>query len=487
MRLRASSSVTLAFMLGLVAAACSSSEAPSNDGPTGRSRSPIINGDPDTSHGAVVAIISSSSSGTTLCSGTIVKVDAIAHIGWVLTAAHCVATPPTVVLAGSDFSRVDVPRYLALDYTFDSRYQQGGDAGQRFDFAMIRIGGVDETTPTMPVAAGDDGLSVGQDVLAIGFGRTTLIDAGSDTNTLRRSATLTVSALDPSLIAYDLRERGICEGDSGGPDLATVEGVDTVVGVHSFIVTDCDGQGVSGRVSGDLDFIQGALAEPLPTRDCDLCTKIVNSGTQECAQITSACLADPDCAGFYSCPNATTSPGAAQACLQKFPKAEGPVIAASECPCNRSCADVCGSTSACQGVPKCGFEVQGTCGSCTETGCCQQLLNCSADATCYQCLVNGDGETCGSSAVHDQLTACINSQCQQQCATDAQNDWGLGSGAAAVGGPTSYQGGTSNCSVSGGRRVDGGHGMAWLTGLLALATAVVRRRASKLERSQRRE
>ncbi|AKV04751.1 hypothetical protein AKJ09_11414 [Labilithrix luteola] len=477
-------------MLGVVAASCSSSEShdPSGgtEGPTGKSRSPIINGDPDTTHSAVVAIIASSSSATTLCSGTIVKVDAANHIGWVLTAAHCVATPPTIVLAGSDFSKVDVTRYLPIDFTFDSRYQQGGDAGQRFDFAMIRIGGVDATTPTIPVTTANDGLTVGQNVLALGFGRTRLIDAGTDTNTLRRSATLTISALDTNLIAYDLRERGICEGDSGGPDLVTVNGVDTVVGVHSFIVNDCDGQGVSGRVSGDLEFIDAALAEPLPTRDCDLCTKIVNSGNQECALITTACLTNPDCAGFYTCPNATTSPGAAQACLQKFPQAQGPVIAASQCPCNRSCADVCASTPACQGVPKCGFAVQGACGTCTEGGCCQQLLDCSADANCYQCLVKGNGDSsCASSQLHQQLTACINSQCQQQCATAAQNNWAQGSGATALGGTTSYQGGTSNCSAAGGRRVD--DYAAWLGGLVALATALVRRRASKLERSTRGE
>src|SRR2546430_6195801 len=125
-------------VLALVAA-CGSSSSPKSE-QTATNASPIINGVVDTTDNAVVAIAVGNQG---LCSGTIVKVDAANKIGWVLTAAHCVEVAPVLAIQGSDFNDINALQYYVVDYSQDTRYQQGGDPGQPYDFAVIRIAGVD--------------------------------------------------------------------------------------------------------------------------------------------------------------------------------------------------------------------------------------------------------------------------------------------------------------------------------------------------------
>src|SRR5687767_12903510 len=151
------------------AVACSASPA-SDDEVTGRTSSAIINGTLDTKHPAVVAVILQQGSQGGICSGTIVKIDATRKIGWVATAAHCVDVPPVVVIGGEDFLKPGALHYEVLDYEADSRY--GNQAGSPYDFAMVRIAGVEASSPMIPLVSGADGLAVGTPVTSVGYGRT---------------------------------------------------------------------------------------------------------------------------------------------------------------------------------------------------------------------------------------------------------------------------------------------------------------------------
>ena len=235
-----------------------------------------------------------------LCSGTIVKTDPTTHIGWILTAAHCVAIPPVLVLQSNDFSQATgTLRYDIVDYAADSRYS--GQTGSPYDFAVIRFAGADATTPTIPLVASPDGLVVGTNVVSVGYGRTTLIATGpGDSNSIRRHVAKTLSQVGQE-IAYDMASDGICQGDSGGPVLVTSGGTEHVAGVHSYVQGDCNGTGVSTRVSFGASFISGELAKAAPPEDCILCGKIANSGNNLCAAKSRSCLADKDCRGYYEC------------------------------------------------------------------------------------------------------------------------------------------------------------------------------------------
>jgi hypothetical protein len=74
----------------LLALGCVVEQPAPQEGPSGKTGQPIINGDPDTTHDAVVAVLSNGGA----CSGTVIAKDVVNKRGYVLTAAHCVPQPP---------------------------------------------------------------------------------------------------------------------------------------------------------------------------------------------------------------------------------------------------------------------------------------------------------------------------------------------------------------------------------------------------------
>ena len=439
------SSLLAVPVVALVLAACSaggsSPEGRASTEHVAATSSAVINGQLDTTHQAVVAIVLQSVSQGGLCSGTIVKVDPVSHIGWVVAAAHCVDLPPVYVLQGDDFSKASaVLRYDVIDYKADSRYS--GSVGSPYDFAVLRIAGVDSTTPTLPLASASDGLAVGTNVLSVGYGRTTLIASGAGTeNTVRRRVAKQLGQ-GGQMIAYDMSTSGICQGDSGGPVLVGSPGAEKVVGVHSYVQGDCNGTGVSGRVSFGLSFLSAELAKALPTEDCTLCGQIANSGNGDCAAATRSCLADKECGGYYEC---LSSGGSKASCLVKFPKAEGPFNAAANCQCTKACTTECKGTFECINTPKCGYKLPtGACTTCTEGACCDESLACASDGACYVCLKTNDAAAeCATNAARKAMATCVASKCKTECAGS-----GLDTGAdpAAAAPAVDPDGGTSGSS-----------------------------------------
>ena len=468
--------------LALVAGACSSSEPrPSPLEPVAQVASPIINGNLDTAHQAVVALILQEGNQGGICSGTVVKVDASRRIGWVLTAAHCVEIPPVYIIQGNDYSAAGIIRYDVIDYAADPGY--GGNAGSPNDFAVVRIAGVDGTTPVIPIIGTSDGLVTGTPVVSVGYGRTTLNSSGaSDTNSVRRNVSKTLSQVGQAQIAFNMTQSGICQGDSGGPVLAASGGAEKVVGVHSYVQGDCNGQGVSGRVSFGLGWINGQLTKALPVEDCALCEKVANSGNGVCAALSKTCLADKQCNGYYECISAG---GSKASCVAKFPKAEGPFNAAANCTCTTACASTCGSSLQCKNAPKCGFKITSSaaCATCSEGACCDETISCSADGECYVCLKNGDKDPgCATNAARKAMATCVASKCSTECAGS-----GLDTGADpvapedVVGAPPAGGGATTTTTTSG-CAVTSAHtagGSAYgLAALLGLAVTLTRRRRS---------
>jgi len=442
----------------------------------GRTSSSVINGSLDTEHPAVVALILAQGSQGGLCSGTIVKKDVQRGIGWVATAAHCVEVSPALVIQAQDFASADAIRYEVIDYEADPRYSpQSG----RYDFAMVRIAGVDESTPVIPLTTAPDGLRVGTAVTSVGFGRTSLSEPTSpdDHNTQRRVVQKTLGDVTTTLIGYEMRTRGICQGDSGGPVLVGTGSSQRVVGIHSFVQGDCDGDGYSARVTAGLAFFEQELGKALPAESCGLCEKIANSGTQECAAMGASCLADKDCRGYYEC----LAGGKKTAdCVKEYPLAEGPYLAAANCICTRACADLCSKSPSCTFVPKCGYEVdKGECATCVEGSCCQEELDCASDGQCYVCLKNNDADPkCATNAARKKLATCAASKCATECA-----DSPIQTGADDVpsedeGAPSDApRGGTTTVTRTGCSTAPGGSsGAAVVLAFGALILARVRRR-----------
>jgi MYXO-CTERM domain-containing protein len=394
----------------------SSSSSTASDAPTtGTVTSPIINGNLDATHPAVVMLYLEGASGAGLCSGTIVKVDAQRHIGWVATAAHCVdEVPPELVLQTDDFEKPDSIKYQVLDYKADARYV---NTGNPYDFAMVRIGGVDAQTPVIPLTGATDGLTTGTAVTSVGFGRTS--ESDQDMNSQRRNVSKTLGSVTTTKIAYEMSTKGICQGDSGGPVLAGTGVNEKVVGIHSYVEGGCvGGNGYSGRVSAGLTFYNGELTKALPDDTCTTCEKIALSGKLECAVMNDACLKDKDCKGISDC----IKSGKTEAvCAKQFPLAEGPYKAAVNCVCQKGCQTQCATDATCKSLPKCGYKLPaGDCTTCVESTCCTEETECAADGECYSCLKSSDKEDyCKTNAKRKALANCAAQKCTDQCKDEA--------------------------------------------------------------------
>lgn len=415
-----------ALVLPLVAAAACSS-APPVDERVGTQASAVINGQLDSTHPAVVMLYAQSGDGAGLCSGTIVKVSG--NVGWVATAAHCVEIPPAIVIQGQDFLGDDRLQYEVLDYAADSRYSSTGSG---YDFAVVRIAGVDASTPVIPLTGSPDGLASNTQVLSVGYGKTQLNQAPNDPNQNSRRYSVTKRLFTPqtTLIGYDMATSGICQGDSGGPVLVGSPPNERVVGIHSFVRgtrnADCNGEGYSSRVTSGTTFFNQQLAKAPPPNDCAFCEKVANSGNGECVSMTKDCLSDAQCKGYYDCVSSCTSINCRIDCVTKYPKAQGPIAALSACVCARACTDKCGSQQQCAGVPKCGYKLPaGDCSTCTEGSCCNETFDCTRDGTCYLCLKNKDADAaCATNAARKALATCVARTCKTECA-----DTGLDVGA----------------------------------------------------------
>jgi hypothetical protein len=389
------------------------------------SESSIINGALDTTRDAVVRLTMQSGNRGSRCSGAIIKTDPAEKLGWVLTAAHCVNDlPPVVVVQGPDADAPDAVRYRVLDYAFDTRYTS---TTAPYDVAIVRFAGADATTPILPIASAQDGLSYNSAIFAVGYGRTTLNATGLPGDTrMRRAVTLDIAGIYSKQIRYDQTLGGFCQGDSGGPNLLLQGGTETIIGVTSYVENDCNTYSVSGRVASNLPFIEAQTEKAPPAFDCTRCSKTYRSGRNVCAELSRACALNSDCAALTKCIGECSDAAACKdACFQKYPNAEGPYRAADDCDCARTCATECATDPGCVNVPRCGYAFAiDSCGTCTQASCCQEALDCAAEGECFRCLKTGNADpSCGSNVLRQKLTACGVSKCTA-CAPPVADDAG---------------------------------------------------------------
>ena len=458
--------LSLTLVSGLLVAACSTSTATSgpDTGNTSTASSAIINGTADTTHQAVVFVYDQGTGNTgAACSGTIVKVDPTSKVGWVLTAAHCVLTiPPTVVVQGDDYSSPSALVYEVIDYAADPGYDPS-NVGSSNDFAVIRVAGADSTTPVIQMASSPDGVTTGETVTSVGYGKTTT-DPNAPDNTVRHKVTKTLQTVSSTQISYSIATSGICQGDSGGPVLANVGGTEKVVGVHSYVTGNCDGSGYSDRVTSGASWIATQLAKAPPADDCHYCETAAFSGNQPCAQKQRSCEADAQCKGYYDCFTACAQgdTSCVAACSTKYPLGEGPFDALAQCSCNVACVSECAGLN-CSALPKCGYAYpKGTCKTCVEGSCCSQMQACAQDGQCFVCLKGGDSDpSCATNKLRQALASCQSDNCADACngvstsGGSGSTDPSAGDDAGTDNGNNGGGGGTrtitkSGCSAAGG-------------------------------------
>src|SRR5262249_48843376 len=148
----------------------------------------------------------------------------------VLTAAHCCAREQTKQIMflndDGDVSKSAPPEIL------DARIDKGYD-GTTHDFCLLDFTAPADALRTLsvipPLTPAEDHLAPGDTLDFVGYGTT----MDGTPNAVRRHITLPLASVDDLTVRYDQSGGGPCHGDSGGPGLVTVNGVEKIAAVIS--------------------------------------------------------------------------------------------------------------------------------------------------------------------------------------------------------------------------------------------------------------
>ena len=376
--------------------------------------SAIINGTPDTTHTAVVAVLGPDFS----CTGTVLQVKGTT--GYVLTAAHCCPANdlPDQVFVGTDYNNPNTGTYhnvVGGSVLKDSCYLDY--PGSTDDVCMLKFNNATGVPIIPPMTPQTDTLSVGTPITYVGYGIIAAPPGGN--NSVRRKVDKTIGKVDSYFVEYaSAGQSGTCQGDSGGPGIVTVNGQEMVAGVVSFGDQSCNQLGSSIRTSAVYtSFIAVYLADGAPAPVCPAavdCNSCIQSSTQNgsCKNITDACFKDPDCGALAQCYQGCTTTACQNACTAANTDGLTKYSAIFGCICTVGCAQACGNTATCT-APKCGLKVvDTTCTSCIESTCCAEAWECQADATCRKCFTVGTPPAaCAANAKAAAYYACASNQC----------------------------------------------------------------------------
>lgn len=346
-----------ALTLALLALGCA-------DARVGAERAPILNGDPSADE-AVVALLAwdgpCDAAPRLICSGLLVAPRVV------LTAGHCVDSltraPQANVFFGADITgpgtsiAIDRSR---VDPTFDL-------ATGANDLGLLLLA---EDAPAAPLTLLDhdaSALALGSDLRVVGLGVASLDGAGDG---VRRTGTMATSAIDATDITSEPSPSMSCSGDSGGPVFATIDGVETLVGVTSGGDRECRFTARNARVDIRLDaFVRPAVAElealaadrlPTPERLAGLCGERCTSD-DECP-VGMTCDLGTD--GMSYCFFGALGPGAFQTECASDTECPGTpclrVAARDTCHCFAACLEPLGMPDA--SMPDAGAEPLPTAG-----------------------------------------------------------------------------------------------------------------------------
>ncbi|NUO54235.1 MAG: trypsin-like serine protease [Polyangiaceae bacterium] len=289
------------------------------------SRAPIVNGQPDPGHPAVVAL---TYQGQSFCSGTLVTPTIV------VSAAHCIH--PDIGVPGTS-----AQVYFGPDVTQGGTFIDVIEAKYKLDFYLddpeidddISVLRLAEPAPVAPLPMGDTP-PAGTQLTLVGFGITS---SGGSGGGVKRIATATIDQIWGEVFAMNLTPSGTCNGDSGGTAIWDDNGVEKFVGIHTR--SDCTDVMLDERVDIHWDeFVQPFI---------DQGGGCIHDGA--CA--TGCAAPDPDCpcaADGYctiACVDVATDPDCDPECVEGGACVEGCPIPDPDCSkcvtdgiCDLSCA-----------------------------------------------------------------------------------------------------------------------------------------------------
>jgi len=279
------SSRSIASLAALVAAtsstACATEIASASDAETiGTTEEAITNGDDDSADPAVVALLLD---GQVLCSGFLVA----SHV--VVTAAHCLdQVEPDTVYFGAN-PRTKKGTFIKVA---DSKTHPDYDPATLVnDVGVIGLATAAPTKPLPVRVTPLDDTFVGMQVRLVGFGAR---QGGGVALSKHVGMTEMTSVADQDM-RFKPSPSQTCEGDSGGPAFATIDGKELVIGITSSGDTDCKAYGNDMRMDVFVPWVAGyskayrAPAAPAETPGCATAAPIPGASAPSWLVVAIAC------------------------------------------------------------------------------------------------------------------------------------------------------------------------------------------------------
>lgn len=248
----------LMLLAGCAAETSSDSSSSTSGAATDTSNDEIIGGTADTADPAIIALFAHKEGDNqgSLCTSTLIAPTVL------LTAAHCVS--PQTVGEGMTFVALTGPSLVDstnpsgqiavaethFDPEFDSNNLPNGH-----DIAVAILAQPYAGVTPMPWNKGAIPSSLaGTKVRAVGYGLNNGI--GQSGAGVKRQAQIKLNSIDSKMISTGSAISGICSGDSGGPILAKINGVETIIAVNSYGLIFCLGASHSTRVDAYKSFVE---------------------------------------------------------------------------------------------------------------------------------------------------------------------------------------------------------------------------------------
>jgi trypsin/slime mold repeat-containing protein len=386
--------ISLATGFCLLALLCNSCQPPESTKKFERTEWPIINGTLDTKPEHMAVVQMSNNSGW--CSGTLISPTVV------LTAAHCAdsgASSEYTVYFGN--ASPDFESRTVAEVIYHPGFTE--NTGLLNDIALLRLdspapGGI-SPIPHLPESLALQPADVGTYLEYVGFGR----DENSQSGT-KKKITLPIDYICISSggcqaqsfnvyennICNDQTTGGICFGDSGGPAFITLDSVEYVAGINSFVFgSNCEYYACDTKVDEYETFINDFIGSF--SLNGQVCTNP--------AQCYSGYCVDGVC-----CENECTD--VCRSC--NVPRELGvcvPSIDGEPCPDN----DPCNGYETCQA---------GVCVTDAVTPDCTPVVPCVTGAcvTGQGCVHTpvADGQACDNYDLCDGADHCISGSCVSQ-------------------------------------------------------------------------